>query len=1092
MHSAPSTSTWAIALVGLLLVSSMGIVDARSSRTPPTGPGEPASGLAPSTPLFAPPESVHARAPEQRPAPPTGISHGPPMLASEALATARGAGIPSKFVFLPGAPANPEQQRATVSSGHVLPTICPSCTAPMGIGDYGLRTAPNGSVLPYVLNTASLEGTMDVNATGIQPLYILDSSPDAYSIQLNAVLTNVTLLGNSSYQFWTQSVALYFAQSHVLYLLSNVWNFSSDLLTPNTISSHGPNGKLVGDVFYMSVVRFTGVTYPFNLTLFLNSTVLNASDAVNFAAVVSTGSATISDRFDYVVFNSTLGGVGVAGPAGYTANGFRYNPVGRTDDFEFVLGGPGGGSQVNLFEAQATLSLRYWNVSTGAYQPVPSALSYGSDSGESASGANIEWTNGSAGPYALVSTGPSILTGLWNASGSAGVATIQTQVAPTNAFVFLQPTTGTFTTSEPEWAPTLRTASLSVSPGTYDATALLSFYAPFNATLADLRAGTVRSFAPALVPSVATGVTTPLWVWNNSQFAAISASGSGTPASPYMVDDQQSGPMAGVFGTMNDYTFPVFSGVFFVGTSASAELFDPGTFATRLPNPSPALPTTDDLPYTFYGASNVSVIGGKNISGWYTYDLLAGAPEFATFNMVFWNSSHNLIALNTFNTQSEGIYLYGGTANTIWNNTIRWGKAPGSGSVPLWPEGSSVGIQEGENGDLIFDNALYTATTASTPRLDMYTGAHQNFTDTWNVTNSSLTTVRYAAGFPNIPLYGSIVNTSYEGGNFWWDYGLPSNPYGRLPYNESGQIVQGGDYVPLVPHFLVTFLATGHVGSGSWAVNLSAPDQGSQLGISVTNEVVFPYLRDDAYTYLVEPPLGFYSAPASGLFDLFGSVTIPVFFHSDNGTLAGIIFPPNATFVVNGSSVPLAPSGAYNVTLAPGSYAVVASAPFYQANHTNVSITSNHRTFLNISLTLGAVNGTVQGQISPATAAVTIGGTVVPVNATGGFGVTLPPGSYMIAGSATGFASEYQNITVTSHQTTFVNLTLSPLPAGSKGLSALDYGILGIVAVVGILLLVVARIRSRGGPPPPEPATGATTPAEPPAAAGVPPGSGGS
>ena len=220
---------------------------------------------------------------------------------------------------------------------------------------------------------------------------------------LNSVLTDVTLLGNASYQFWTQNDAEYFAQSHVLDLVSNVWNFSSDYLSNNSILSHGPHGIVTTGLFYMANVTLTGVTYPFNLTLFLNSTTAQGNDRVNFTAVLGTAGSTQSYAYDYVVFNSIApGGTPVLGPAEYSANGFGYNPVGLPDDFELVLGGPGGGSQVNLLDSDATLSLRY-ALSPGVYAAVPSALSFGGDSGESASGVNVEWTNGSAGPvrYAL-------------------------------------------------------------------------------------------------------------------------------------------------------------------------------------------------------------------------------------------------------------------------------------------------------------------------------------------------------------------------------------------------------------------------------------------------------------------------------------------------------------------------------------------------------------------------------------------------------------------------------------------------------------------------------------------------------------------
>ncbi|MCI4372831.1 MAG: thermopsin family protease, partial [Thermoplasmata archaeon] len=573
---------------------------------------------------------------------------------------------------MPRPAATPLQLRMAADSGYVAPPACPDCPGPMGIADYGLRNnTTTGAVQPYVLTTTSLEGNLTLGGGGIQPLYVLDSSPDAYSVQLNAALTNVTILGNSSYQFWTQSIAVYFPHLHQLDLESNVWNFSSDFLSNNSILGHGLNGKLIPGRFYMSQTNLTDVTSPFNLTLFLNSTSLAGNDGVNFSAVLRSSGVTHSYPFDFVTFNSVAAGVPMlVGPTNFTANGFAYNPIGLPDDFEFVIAGPGGGSQVDLFGAQASMSLRY-AILPGVYETVPSALSYGGDSGESSTGVNVEWTTGSSGPYALLSTGPSILTGLWNASGPPGVATIQAGITPADAFVFVQPSPNSFTTSVPEWAPTALDTTLSVGPGTYVVNASMSYFTTATLGPMTLTAGQSLPFNPSLLPDPASEVTTPLYVWNDSQFPNISSGGLGTNASPFMIKDLQNAPMASMFGVMNDYHFPVFSGVFFAFTTRSAELYRPGPFETNLPYVGDGLPSTNDLSYTFYQVSNVSVVDAPNISGWFDYGLYfhPGNYSYATFNMVFWNSSHNLVASNTFQTESEGIYLYGGSSNTIWNNT---------------------------------------------------------------------------------------------------------------------------------------------------------------------------------------------------------------------------------------------------------------------------------------------------------------------------------------------------------------------------------------------------------------------------------------
>ncbi len=736
------------------------------------------------------------------------------------------------------------QIHSAATSGHITPPdLGQTITAAMGIGEYGLSAGVGGSLEPYDLNTTSLEANLSTNKTGLQPLYVLDSTPDAYSAELNAVLEDVTLFGNQTYQFWVQDIVLYYAQSHSLYLVSNIWDFSTPLLPPHAIVANGTNGSFRGlPFFYYSVSRLPNIAYPFNVTLFLNSTMIAGNDSVDFSAVLSAGGGTpVSYPFDFVEFNSTAPGIAPGTkPAVFDANGFTYTPTGHPYDFEFVLGGPGGGSQANFYAAGATMSLDYWNGTTRSYVAVPSALSYGSNSGESASGVNIEWTNATSGPHAIVSGGLSILTGLWNASGPPGVATIQTNVQPTDAFLFLNESANSFTGDAPVRAPTMLNSNVSVAPGTYTTSATLSYY---SSTTEPIRvvAGQSVPFDPTLALDPASEVTTPIWVWNDSQFPALSSGGDGTNATPYLIRDGQVTPMASRFGEMNDFGFPVFSGVFFVGTHVSAELLQPGPFETDVPASS-IYPPTNDLSYVFYDSTNVSVANASNISGWfsnslYWNDSTPSAPNgpvlqtpyytYATFNMVFWNSSHNLVANDTFNTESDGIYLAGGYNNTIWGSTFRWSPMSGPLAPNLWPRARAIGIQDAENGDLVYNNAVYTQTTAVNPGYNMYTGAPANYSDRWNRTYTTDTSLTYFAPGFNIPLSGSIVNGAYQGGNFWWNYGLPGNLMVTPPlYTDYGKI-SPGDYHPLTETFGLTFLEHGYNLSGN--LGGSAVQQWRQL-----------------------------------------------------------------------------------------------------------------------------------------------------------------------------------------------------------------------------------------------------------------------
>ena len=1068
-----------------MLVSSLGVAlfpPAPHSALPPRA-GVPSRA---SPNVHVGPGHSSSVAPDSPPEPPT-----PTGIAARALAAASTEGIPARFVYVPSPSVTSPQIHSAATSGHITPPdLGQTITAAMGIGEYGLSAGVGGSLEPYDLNTTSLEANLSTNKTGLQPLYVLDSTPDAYSAELNAVLEDVTLFGNQTYQFWVQDIVLYYAQSHSLYLVSNIWDFSTPLLPPHAIVANGTNGSFRGlPFFYYSVSRLPNIAYPFNVTLFLNSTMIAGNDSVDFSAVLSAGGGTpVSYPFDFVEFNSTAPGIAPGTkPAVFDANGFTYTPTGHPYDFEFVLGGPGGGSQANFYAAGATMSLDYWNGTTRSYVAVPSALSYGSNSGESASGVNIEWTNATSGPHAIVSGGPSILTGLWNASGPPGVATIQTNVQPTDAFLFLNESANSFTGDAPVWAPTMLNSNVSVAPGTYTTSATLSYY---SSTTEPIRvvAGQSVPFDPTLALDPASEVTTPIWVWNDSQFPALSSGGDGTNATPYLIRDGQVTPMASRFGEMNDFGFPVFSGVFFVGTHVSAELLQPGPFETDVPASS-IYPPTNDLSYVFYDSTNVSVANASNISGWfsnslYWNDSTPSAPNgpvlqtpyytYATFNMVFWNSSHNLVANDTFNTESDGIYLAGGYNNTIWGSTFRWSPMSGPLAPNLWPRARAIGIQDAENGDLVYNNAVYTQTTAVNPGYNMYTGAPANYSDRWNRTYTTDTSLTYFAPGFNIPLSGSIVNGAYQGGNFWWNYGLPGNLMVTPPlYTDYGKI-SPGDYHPLTETFGLTFLEHGYNFSGTWGVQLSS--NGGSLSppyTTTTSSLAIAPVNVSDYAYTVVPPANWTSTPASGtvtISGITGSQEVLLNFTPVNGTLAGTVQPADATVYVNGAPISVnATNGTFNASLAVGEYTLSAEAANYTTwvDPTNVTIVANNTTHVAISLV--RVNGTLVGTIAPATGALAIDGRLDSnISSSGQFNLTLPWGPHTYYLSASGYNSLSGEVNVTPSRTTYLNLTLTQSGRHGSALTSLDLELLGIVAGIVVVILAVVLIRMQRARRPPE------------------------
>ncbi|HLN51390.1 MAG TPA: thermopsin family protease, partial [Thermoplasmata archaeon] len=779
-------------------------------------------------------------------------------MAQAALAATHAAGINPRVVYVPRPSATPAQAAQAAAKDQVSP-LYTGLPAPLGLADYGLSQGLGDTVVGSILNTTSLRGEVDANATGIQPLDLFQSSPDSYGIQLNAVVTNVTLFGTGGYSFWTQNVVTYYPGSSFMILITNVWNFSGGPLSSNVFYGHGPYGFQVGTTYYYSeLVIPAPIVYPFNLSLFMNSTVTDGRNAVDFSVVVAgSGENYAFPSFDYVIFNSIAGGgPPITAPSNYTANGLHLNPLNLTDDFELILGGPGGGSQADLFAADASLALEYWNGT--AYVSVPSAYNYGGETGETTTGASIAWSSAPGGPnnastYATMTSGPAILRGLWNASAAEGSTPLTLSVTPTNAFDFILAETGgsaNFIIPEFSYAPNVFTNTFYLTPGTtYNITIELSDYTPFNYIVS--LGATPVTVSIALTFNSAFGLYTPLWAFSNSQVAALTSSGSGTVSSPYVLFNNQAGPIGSEFGLYNDYAFPVFPGVFLMDTSVVTELSHPSSFSTTTSTfayPGKYLPSLNDLQMWFWNVSNVAIVDASNISGWFGSNTWYPV-SFDTFNVVFYESSYNLIAGNTFDTQSQALLMFyggsifgplniGGGNNTVWGNTFNYVLPPAACPLTclgLMPQVLSLGIEVAESYDLIYNNYVDTPTTAWLLPLNMYSGAPEFFTVSWNIPSEAAGIVNTVPDFPSIPLTGSIIGTSYQGGNFWFDYGIinpfngANNPYGVLPYDENAPtllvdvygpsyyfatyIYPGGDMVPLFKNslFEVTFEVSGLV-----------------------------------------------------------------------------------------------------------------------------------------------------------------------------------------------------------------------------------------------------------------------------------------
>jgi hypothetical protein len=124
--------------------------------------------------------------------------------------------------------------------------------------------------------------------------------------------------------------------------------------------------------------------------------------------------------------------------------------------------------------------------------------------------------------------------------------------------------------------------------------------------------------------------------------------------------------------------------------------------------------------------------------------------------------------------------------------------------------------------------------------------------------------------------------------------------------------------------------------------------------------------------------------------------------------------------------------------------------------------------------TAGSNNGTLVLDVAPATARVQVNGTTEPLGSTGAANVALPPGTYVVAVTAAGYAPFSGNVTIATAQDEYltVHLLSTPPSSGSGGLKLPAFSVVVAATVVGAILVVALglylwrRPRPTSGPPP--------------------------
>jgi Thermopsin len=899
-------------------------------------------------------------------------------------------GLPASGLHLPYAgPYADQTVHGVPMAGSQLTAACDrdapagAQTAPTGVA-YDGQVDTSGTPTNLTLDSNSVAGILTVNSPP-ENFYPGSATPTVWGAQENVVLPNVTLFGHEcpvtpcasdgegNYAFWIQNVVSYDSHNDSLYMVDDTWNFTSysSSMYSSSLVRWSPTGSNYTGV-WVAYSQYYHVPTPFTVIAYVNTSVDSAGDQIlwyNYS--IQTPHHFIGDgSYDYLVFHSqpNSGPRVAVTPPDFEASAITDHIVNEGWEFDAFIGADDGSNQLML-AANATMQVQYCveqpycTTSHFAYANVPAAVNYGSQTGE--------WTVGIAvnyvGARAYLSGGPLILHGLWNYTGSVGVASGNTIVQnaigvtgdpegalATQPYVFVFFENEAFASQGYQWAPDGLTWYL--MPGTYRYEVMLADYNVASGRLVvgstPVTLSTSLSFDPDM------GVYTPLWAFGNGQLAGISATGNGTRANQYVPFNNpttgfggtRAGELDSVFFSFNDYLYPSFPGVLIIGTTAYVDFYAPPTFSV-----GDLFGITFYLGLEFYETSHLTLAHDSGVQGWpawgeisFYFNVPASQNPMPQAEVFVWDSTHDLIMSNQFvgtttpGTPPDALVLYGGTDNVVWGNTFTDAKGVRPSST-----GEFAGLGLGEGGDLIYNNnfsvdnpvvylpynwpnvadclpqSLGPCSYNASGNSYYYNDAANVVGNSWNVTPQSAARVSDVVnGFKlSGNVLGSAVTT--QGGNYWWNYGTPTNSYSQLPYvsrfdysdwsyifplgcgsiqapgapcgtpppqvgaYENG-IQVGGDYAPYGP--TVVFTESGIPSGSTWFVTVQSIQIGS-TSPSITIAHAFGHISWHASTP------GWTGTPASGHVAVQGVVVVHIRFAEDSPRGTGASAPGGPTVV---------------------------------------------------------------------------------------------------------------------------------------------------------------------------------------------------
>ena len=192
------------------------------------------------------------------------------------------------------------------------------------------------------------------------------------------------------------------------------------------------------------------------------------------------------------------------------------------------------------------------------------------------------------------------------------------------------------------------------------------------------------------------------------------------------------------------------------------------------------------------------------------------------------------------------------------------------------------------------------------------------------------------SGITPLLINGSKETLYLQNGTYNYTLFATSGDY--YPVNGTGTVLVKGTSQDInvqfsLVHFNVTFTEIGLPPGSSWTVTLN----GRGSATSSNSSIIFS-VGNGTYDFVVQRAGSYGPSQSTGAVTVNGKyVTVTVQFTILDGYLVGSVKPSDVTLVINGTIYSIT-NGSFNISLKPGNYSVVLSAPGYLTYTANVTI----------------------------------------------------------------------------------------------------------------------------------------------------------